>query len=206
MTESEEQPNEKKPNAVRRLYNWVVSWADSPFGVWALFFIALVESSVFPIPPDVLLLALAFGAPKKSFRFAAVCAVGSVVGALVGYYLGYYFFETIGMWVVETYGSPEKVEKIKAGYEQNAFGLLMLAGFSPIPFKLFTIFSGMMKIPLSTLVIASGLSRTARFMLVATFVYFLGDKAKEFIDKYFDILTIVFSALLVGGFVVLKAL
>lgn len=208
MTDSETPSGEKekKQNPIRRLYNWVVSWADSPYGVWALFIIALMESSVFPIPPDVLLLALAFGAPRKSFKLAAVCAVGSVIGAVVGYFIGWYFFDTVGMWVVETYGSPEKVQVVKEGYESNAFGLLMLAGFSPIPFKLFTVFSGMMKIPLTTLIIASGLSRTARFMLVATFVYFLGEKAKEFIDKYFDILTIVFSLMLVGGFVVLKAL
>lgn len=195
-----------KKSIIRRLYDWVVSWADSPYGLAALFLIALVESSVFPIPPDVLLLALAFGAPKKSFRFAAVCAVGSVLGAVVGYLIGVFFFDTVGMWVVNTYHLQTKMELVKQYYQENAFAALLMAGFTPIPFKVFTIMSGMMKIPLTTLVVASAISRTARFMLVAGFVYFLGDKAKEYIDKYFDLLTILFTVALIGGFVVLKFL
>ena len=194
----------KKPNAVRRLYNWVVGWADSPYGLIALFLIALVESSVFPIPPDVLLLALAFGAPRKSFRFALVCALGSIVGALVGYGIGVFFFDTVGMWVVQTYGLEQKMELVQEYYRENAFGALLLAGFTPIPFKVFTIVSGMMKIPISTLLLASAISRTSRFMLVAAFVYFLGEKAKVFIDKYFDALTVIFTVLLIGGFALLK--
>ena len=207
MTEVQQQetPSQtKKPSAVRRLYDWVVGWADSPYGLIALFLIALVESSVFPIPPDVLLLALAFGAPRKAFRFAIVCALGSVVGALVGYAIGVFFFDTVGMWVVQTYGLEQKMEIVKQHYSENAFGALLLAGFTPIPFKLFTIVSGMMKIPISTLLVASAISRTARFMMVAAFVYFLGDKAKVFIDKYFDALTVIFTILLIGGFVLLK--
>jgi membrane protein YqaA with SNARE-associated domain len=194
----------KRPNPVRRLYNWVVGWADSPYGVWALFLIALVESSVFPIPPDVLLLALAFGAPRKSFRLAAVCAVGSVIGAVLGYFIGWFLYDTVGMWVVNTYGLAEKMDLVQTYYQENAFMALLAAGFTPIPFKVFTIASGMMKVPLGTLVVASAISRTARFMLVAGFVYFFGERAKGFIDKYFDVLTILFTVLLIGGFALLK--
>lgn len=196
--------NERRPGLVRRLYDWVVGWADSPYGGWALFLIALVESSVFPIPPDVLLLALAFGAPKKSFRFAFICAAGSVIGALVGYLIGVFFFDTVGMWVVNTYGLQEKLETVKTLYTENAFNALILAGFTPIPFKLFTIISGMMRIPLTTLIVASVISRTGRFLMVAAFVYFFGERAKGLIDKYFDLLTILFTVLLIGGFAVLK--
>ncbi len=194
----------KSSNPVRRLYDWVVGWADTPYGVWALFLIALVESSVFPIPPDVLLLALAFGAPRKSFRFAAVCALGSILGAVLGYFIGWFLYDTVGLWVVNTYGLAEKMELVKTYYQDNAFMALLAAGFTPIPFKVFTIASGMMQIPLTTLVLASAISRTARFMLVAAFVYFFGAKAKVYIDKYFDILTILFTVLLIGGFVLLK--
>lgn len=210
MTDAAAAPSDKvevaapKKNVVRRLYDWVVGWADSPYGWVALFLIALVESSIFPIPPDVLLLALALGAPKKSFKFAAVCAVGSVIGALLGYLIGVFFFDTVGMWVVNTYGLQEKVVVVKQYYQDNAFAALLMAGFTPIPFKVFTIVSGMMKIPISTLIFASAISRTARFMLVAGFVYFLGDKAKFYIDKYFDLLTILFTVALIGGFVLLK--
>jgi len=198
---------EKKAGPIRRMYDWVVGWADTPYGGWALFLIALAEASVFPIPPDVLLLALAFGAPKKSFRFALICAAGSIVGAIVGYVIGVFFFDTVGMWVIETYGLQEKMSIVKGYYtDDRAFWALLAAGFTPIPFKVFTIISGMMGTSLLVLVLASAISRTARFMLVATVVYLLGDKAKEFIDKYFDYLTIGFTVLLIGGFVALKYL
>lgn len=196
----------KKENVVRALYNWVVSWADSPYGVWALFFIALVESSIFPIPPDVLLLALAFGAPKKSYKFAGVCAVGSIVGAVIGYGIGVFFFDSVGMWVVNTYHLQSKLVLVEQAFNKNAFAFIMLAGFTPIPFKVITIASGMMKVPLSTLVVGSAISRTGRFVLVATFVFFMGEKAKGFIDKYFEMLTIAFTVLLLGGFALLKYL
>jgi membrane protein YqaA with SNARE-associated domain len=197
---------EKKRGVIRRMYDWVIGWADSPYGLLALFLIALVESSVFPIPPDVLLLALAFGAPRKAFRFAAICAVGSVLGALVGYYIGVFFYDTVGLWVVNTYGLQEKMVVVEAYYQENAFAAILAAGFTPIPFKVFTIASGMMKVPISTLLLASAISRTGRFMLVAGVVYLLGDKAKDFIEKYFDLLTVVFTVLLIGGFLLLKFL
>ncbi len=191
-------------NVIRRMYDWVIGWADSPYGLWALFFIAFIESSVFLIPPDVLLLALAFGAPKKSFKFAIVCAVGSVLGAVGGYFIGQFFYDSIGIWVVETYGLSAKMKVVEKLYNDNAFMALLAAGFTPIPFKVFTIASGMMKIPLSTLVLASAISRTGRFMLVAAFVFFLGEKARVYIEKYFELLTIVFTIALIGGFVLLK--
>lgn len=201
---SQEPETEKKANVIRRLYDWVISWAESPYGTWALFFIALVESSVFPIPPDVLLLALALGAPRRSFFLAGVCAVGSVLGAVVGYLIGLMFFDSVGMWVVETYHLQEKLPIVQAKYNEGAFVALLAAGFTPIPFKVFTILSGMMKIPISTLVIASAISRTARFMIVAAVVFFFGDWARTFIDKYFGLLTTAFMVLLVGGLVLVK--
>lgn len=196
--------DEPKANVVRRLYDWVISWAESPYGTWALFFIALVESSVFPIPPDVLLLALALGAPRRSFFLAGVCALGSILGAVIGYLIGLFFFDTVGMWVVETYHLQEKLPIVQAKYQEGAFVALLAAGFTPIPFKVFTILSGMMKIPLSTLVIASAISRTARFMIVAAVVFFFGDWARTFIDKYFGLLTTAFMVLLIGGLVLVK--
>lgn len=196
---------EPKPRGLlRRLYDWVLSWAETPYGIPALFLIALAESSFFPIPPDVLLLGLALGAPRKAFLFALVCSVGSVVGGVIGYGIGAFFYDAIGQPIVAAYGLEPKLEKVLGFYRDNAFAAIVVAGFSPIPYKAFTIAAGMAKIPLATLVLASALSRSARFFLVATIVFFFGDKAKEFIDKYFEPLTIVFTLLLVGGIVLLK--
>lgn len=203
-SESESLEDKPKANVVRRLYDWVIGWAESPYGVWALFLIAVVESSVFPIPPDVLLLALALGAPRRSFFLAGVCAVGSVIGAVGGYVIGMLFFDSVGQWVVNTYHLQDKLPIVQAKYQENAFMALLAAGFTPIPFKVFTILSGMMKIPLTTLVVASAISRTARFMIVAAVVYFCGDWARTFIDKYFGILTTLFMVLLIGGLVLVK--
>ncbi len=204
MTEVE--PKKKRPGPLRRLYDWVIGWAESPYGVWALFFIAMFESSFFPIPPDVLLLALALGAPRRAFFFAFVCALGSVIGAVIGYLIGVMFYDTVGVWIVQTYGLEAKLEVVQEKYTENAFLAIVAAGFTPIPFKVFTIASGMMKIPLTTLVVASAISRTARFLLVAAFVYFFGDWAKTFIDRYFNALTTVFMVLLIGGFVLIRYL
>ncbi len=197
---------DRKPGAVRRLYNWVISWAESPYGAWALFAIAFIESSFFPIPPDVLLLALALGAPRKAFFFAFVCAVGSVLGGVFGYMIGVLFYDTVGVWIVELYGLEQQMEVVRVKYNENAFWAVLTAGFTPIPYKLFTIASGVFKIPVSTLVVAAVLSRTARFLMVAGVVYMWGDWAKTFIDRYFNVLTIVFMALLFGGFYILKYL
>ncbi len=194
-----------KPGAVKRLYNWVLSWAESPYGVAALFLIALIESSVFPIPPDVLLLALALGAPRRSFYFALVCAAGSVVGGVAGYYIGY-LFKPLADGIIGFYGMEQAVATVEGYYLENAFMYIAIAGFSPIPYKAFTITAGLFGVPLMTLVAASLLSRTGRFLLVAGFVYLFGEKARDFIEKYFDYVTIAFTVLLIGGFVAIKDL
>lgn len=195
---------EPKVGMIKRLYNWVLQWADSPYGVLALFLIALIESSIFPIPPDVLLLALCLGAPKRSYYFALVCAVGSICGGVLGFYIGALFRETLAQGIIDFYHLGETVARVEGYYRENAFFWIAVAGFTPIPYKAFTITAGFAGIPLYTLIAASALSRTARFMLVASTVYFFGEKARDFIDKYFDILTVAFTVLLIGGIVLLK--
>ena len=189
---------------LRRMKAWVEGYAEKPNAAWVLFLIAFAESSFFPIPPDVLLVALAVSVPKKAFRYAAVCSVGSVLGGMFGYLIGYQFFDLIGSKIINFYGVGEQYEKVRLLYEANAFGAIAVAGFTPIPYKVFTIAAGAFQISFATLVVASAISRSARFFIVAALFYFFGAPIKAFIDRYFEILTLVFTVLLVLGFVVVR--
>jgi membrane protein YqaA with SNARE-associated domain len=180
------------------------SYAEKPYAAWALFLIAFAESSFFPIPPDVLLIAIAVVVPKKAFRYALICSVGSVLGGMFGYFIGLKFFDLIGQPIINFYGVTNQYEHVRQLYEQNAFAAIAIAGFTPIPYKVFTIAAGAFHIPFTTLVLASVLSRSARFFLVAALFYFFGAPIKAFIDRYFEIVTVVFSVLLVLGFVVIR--
>lgn len=195
-----------KPNWLQRLYQWVLHWAETPYGLTALVVIAFVESSFFIIPPDVLLIALCMGAPKKSFKFALWCAVGSVAGGAFGYYIGY-AAEPLGRWIIFDllhYGSAWN--KVAELYGQNAFLAILTAAFTPIPYKVFTIAAGVFheQVSLGTLLAASAIGRTGRFMLVAAAIYYFGPPIKRLLDKYLEIFTVVFTVLLIGGFVLIK--
>lgn len=193
-------------NLLFALKKWVENFADKPYASLALFLIAFMESSFFPIPPDVLLIAIALLKPSFSFRYAFVCSVGSVLGGMFGYLLGFQFYELIGKKIIEFYHLQDEYIAVKSMYDKNAFIAIAIAGFTPIPYKVFTIAAGAFQINFHTLVIASALSRSARFFLVAGLIYFFGPKIKTFIDKYFDWLTIIFVVLLVLGFVLIKYL
>ena len=189
---------------LKKLYHWVLSWSETPYGTWALFLLAFSESSFFPIPPDVLLIALAVGKPEKAFKFAAVCALGSVLGGIMGYIIGWQFMAAIGDKIVEFYGLSHKVDYIEALYNRYDAWAVGIAGFTPIPYKVFTIAAGMFKISFPVFVAASAVSRSARFFLVGGLIYRFGPGIQTFIDKYFNLLAIVFTVLLVGSFVLLK--
>jgi membrane protein YqaA with SNARE-associated domain len=191
---------------VRRIYDWVLSWADSRYGPVALFLLAFAESSFFPIPPDVLLMALALGARKRSLQFALICSVASVLGGLAGYAIGALAFDTVGRPIIEFYGAAGKYDTVGKLYEEHGFWIVFLAGFTPIPYKVITIAGGVFKISLLPFTIASIVGRSARFFLVAGLIYAFGEPVKAFIDKWFNLLTVVFSVLLIGGFVLLKTL
>lgn len=204
QTEQIELPKVKKAGLHRRLYDWTLHWAHTPYGFVALFALAFCESSFFPIPPDVLLMALAFSLPKKSFKYAAICSVGSVLGGCFGYFIGYQFFEHLGLPILNLYGVTDKFNFVKEKYNANAFAAVAIAGFTPIPYKVFTIAAGVCKINIWTFIIASAVSRSGRFFIVAGLVYLFGPKIKSFIDKYFNIISIAFIVLLVGSFILIK--
>jgi membrane protein YqaA with SNARE-associated domain len=191
---------------VRRLYEWTLSWADRPGGTWALFALAVAESSFFPIPPDVLLIALALGKRKRAMWFALVCTLGSVIGGIIGYYIGAALFEQIGRPVIEFYHAMDTFNRVGDLYRDNLVLALGTAGFTPIPYKVFTIAGGAFHVALLPFVLTSIVSRAARFFLVAGLIYAIGPKVKTFIDRYFNLLTIAFVVLLVLGFYVVKVM
>ena len=197
-----------KKNFIRKLYDWVVHFSDTPYGTLALFLIAFTESFFFPIPPDVLLIAMCISSSKKSFRFAFICSVASVLGGIFGYFIGLKFYELIGKKIIEFYHYEEYFNLVGELYGKNAFIYIAIAGFTPIPYKVFTIAAGVFhqNVSLSTLIFASILSRSARFFLVATLIYIFGEKIKSFIEKYLNLLTIIFVALLFLGFIAIRFL
>ncbi len=196
----------------RQLYNWVLHWAATPYGALALFVLAFAESSFFPVPPDVLLMALCVANKKKAFLYAALCLSGSVAGGLFGYYIGHELWYTQGQFsdfanffFIHVPGFNQEVfYKVKHIYEENAFWVLFSAGFTPIPYKIFTITAGVTKINLWLFLAVSGLSRGLRFFLVAGIFHLFGESISQWINRYFNILTIVFTLLLILGFVLLK--
>lgn len=191
---------------LRRLYDWILHWAETPYGTWALFLLAFCESSFFPIPPDVLLIALAVAIPKKSFKYALVCSAGSVLGGCLGYLIGWQFMAGIGEKIIAFYGLTQKIEYIKDLYTNYDAWAIGIAGFTPIPYKVFTISAGAFNINFPVFIIASTISRSARFFLVGSLIYIFGPRIQTFIDKYFNILAVAFTVLLVAGFVIIKYL
>ena len=189
---------------LRRLYDWVLHWAETPYGTWALFSLALAESSFFPVPPDVLLIALAISIPAKSFRYALVCTVGSLIGGVIGYIIGYQFMDLIGLQILEFYGLMAKYNAVGELYNKYNALAVGIAGFTPIPYKVFTISAGAFKISFPIFFIASAVSRAARFFLVGWLIYKFGPSIRAFIDRYFNLLAVVFVILLVGGFILIR--
>ncbi len=200
---------------VRKIYDWVLGWADSKWGGGALFVLAFIESSFFPIPPDVLLIALCLGAPRKAFKYATISTVGSVAGAIAGYSIGYFswltpageftnfanfFFNNIPGFTHEVYNNIAQL------YHEHDFWIVFTAGFTPIPYKVITITSGAFNLDLIMFIIASIVSRGARFFLISGLIWKFGAPIKSFIDKYFNILAILFTVLLIGSFFLVKLL
>lgn len=188
----------------RKMYDWTIHWSKTKNAPYALFGIAFIESSFFPIPPDVLLIAMVVSERKKWLTSAAICTFGSVLGALLGYFIGRGLFETAGKLIVDTYHLEAVVAMIGRKYQENAFLTIFTAAFTPIPYKAITITAGLFKISLPILIIASIIGRAGRFFLVAGSLRIFGEKIQDSIEKYFDIFSIVFVLLLAGGFLLLK--
>jgi len=197
---------QKRPSGWRglhyRVYDWVLQWAAHPQAQSALLLLAFAESSVFPIPPDVLLIAMCLAQPRRAFRYAAICSVGSVAGGILGYGIGWGLWEVVSdafyRWVPGF--TPEVYARVAALYDRWNFWVVFAAGFTPIPYKVFTIAAGVAHINFGVFVLASAVSRTARFLLVSLLIFRFGPSIMPFIEKYLGWLTVLFVALLLGGF------
>ena len=182
------------------LVDWVIGWAQSPAGATALFVLAFAESSFFPIPPDVLLIAMAILRPEMAFKLALICAVGSVLGGMFGYLLGWMG----GRPLLHKLFSEEKIQVVKRAFEKYEIWAIAVAGFTPVPYKVFTLSAGAFEIPFRPFALVSAVSRSARFFLVAGAIYLWGDSVKHLVVKYLNWFSIIFMVLLIGGFVLVK--
>ncbi|MCK5268084.1 MAG: DedA family protein [Spirochaetes bacterium] len=214
-----EQQAVKKKNIVRRLYDWVLHWADTKYSTAALALNAFAESSFFPIPPDVLLIALDLGKPKKSFYFAFICSLFSVIGGVAGYYIGYALWDVVGKPIIDFYNMAPMFEKLFSTFAKYSFWAVLIAAITPIPYKVFTITAGMVAASAGpsgkmivgdhtayflTFMTASVIGRSLRFFTVSLLIYLFGEKIKSFIDRYFNWLSLLFVIVLAGGFVLIK--
>lgn len=191
---------------IRPLYNWMMRWSAHPRAGWALFWISFIESSVFPLPPDLMLVPMCLANRARAFQYAAICTAASALGGLFGYAIGYFLFETIGQWVIDFYGLQAAFDGFQAQFQYWGWWLVLGAGFTPLPYKLITIASGVFMLNIWVFIAASVISRGARFFLEAWLIRQFGAPIQGFIERYMGILTILFFICLFGGFLAVKYL
>jgi membrane protein YqaA with SNARE-associated domain len=189
---------------LKKLYDWVIHWAETKYGVPVMAFVSFIESSVFPIPPDPLLMALGLSKPNKAILYAIICSVASIAGGLVGYLIGWTIWEIVSEFFLTYLFSVDAFNYVGIKYNENAFLAILGAAFTPIPYKVFTITAGVFKINLAIFILASSIGRSARFLIEGCLIYFFGEKIRDFIEKYLNLLSIIFFILLVVGIYVVK--
>jgi membrane protein YqaA with SNARE-associated domain len=189
---------------LQSLYQRTLSLAGSRHAVLALAAVSFIESSVFPIPPDVLLIPMIIAAPSRAFRLAAICTGASVLGGFLGYAIGYFAFAALGEPVLQFYHMMDRYEALKASFTDWGAWIIILKGMTPIPYKLITIASGAFHFDLATFAIASVISRSIRFFLLAVLLWRFGEPIRDFIEHRLALVTSVFVVFLVGGFIVLR--
>lgn len=185
---------------------WTLKWAHSPHMAAGLFFIAFIEASFFPVPPDILMVAILLLNAERWWFYAGITSIGSVLGALLGYFIGWAFYETAGRYIIEVYNLRPVMDAIGLKYGQHVFLTVFTAAFTPIPFKVITIAAGLFKVPILPMVFASIVGRGLRYFMVAYFIKLFGKKINHLIIKYFNIFSVLFVALLIAGFIALKYL
>lgn len=191
---------------MRALYDWTLRLSGHRHALWALAAVSFVESSVFPIPPDVLIIPMVLATRARAWRIALVCTVASVLGGMAGYAIGLLAFETVGRPLLDFYGYAAKFDDFRTYYNDWGAWAVFIAGTTPFPYKVITILSGVTGLDLVVFTVASILARGLRFFLVAGLLWYFGEPIRVFIEKYLNLLAVLFVILLVGGFVLLKYL
>ena len=192
------------PAWLKSLYEWTLRQAASPYALWILAAVAFVESSIFPIPPDILLIPMVLAMRNRAWLIAGICTVASVTGGMAGYGIGAFLYESVGQPILELYGKIEKFESFQAMYNEWGAWIVMMAGLTPFPYKVITIASGVTGLNIVTFTLFSIIARGIRFFLIAWLLWYFGAPIKAFIERYLGLLTILFFVLLLGGFLVLK--
>lgn len=185
---------------MKRLYHWTLALADKPSAPWALFFIAFAESSFFPLPPDVILLPMALARPRKAWIYALICTIGSVAGGLLGYAIGALLYKTVGLWLIHLYGYGDRVAELKALFAQWGWAVILIKGFTPIPFKIVTITCGLLGYNLPLFVLLCTITRGARFFVLAVLLNYFGDTIKGLLERYFGAFMLALVAIVLVGF------
>jgi membrane protein YqaA with SNARE-associated domain len=191
---------------IRRLYNWTLSLAHSPYALWALAAVAFIESSAFPIPPDLLMIPMIIAAPRRAFVIAGVATVASVLGGVLGYGVGMFAFDSIGQPILQALGKAHSMEEFSTRFNDMGFWAVLVAGITPFPYKVITIMSGWTAMPLGTFIATSILARALRFFIIAALLWKFGAPIRTFIEKRLGLVFTLCCIVLVGGFVLVRYL
>lgn len=191
---------------IRRLYDWTLGMVEHRHALWVLAFVSFIESSVFPIPPDVLMIPMILARPSRAWLIAGVALVSSVLGGVMGYAIGAFAFDSIGQPILESLGKADAMEAFNGRFNDMGFWAVLVAGVTPFPYKVITIMSGWTSMPLGTFILTSILARGIRFFLVAALLWKYGAPIRDFIERRLGLMFTLFVVLLIGGFMILKVL
>ncbi|MDA0229247.1 MAG: DedA family protein [Proteobacteria bacterium] len=191
---------------LRKLYDWVMALAGKRHAIWWLAGVSFAESAFFPIPPDILLVPMVLANRRRAWRIAGVCTLASVLGGLLGYAIGFWLFEAVGQPLLEFYGSEEKFSQFQDYYNEWGGWIVGAGGFTPLPYKVITIASGVTRLDIGIFILASVVSRGLRFYIEAALLWRFGEPVREFIERHLGKLALLFFVMLVGAFLLVKLL
>src|SRR6187455_3346634 len=189
---------------LRKLYDWCIRAAEKPYATWLMGVISFLESSIFPIPPDTMLIPMSLARPDRAWFYAHVCTITSVAGGVLGYAVGALLYDSVGHWLIQLYGYGDKVEAFRAAYAEWGAWIILLKGLTPIPYKIVTITSGFASYNLGLFILFSVITRGGRFLVIAVLLYFYGAKAREIIERRLGFWLFVSLATIVVGFLLLS--
>lgn len=189
---------------IKSLYDWTMGLAAKPYALWALAVVAFIESSVFPIPPDILMIPMILARPSRAFLIAGVCLVSSVLGGMLGYAIGSLAFEQVGQPILASLGKADAMAEFNTRFNDFGFWAVLIAGLTPFPYKVITIMSGWTGMPILTFVATSILARGLRFFIIAALLWKFGAPIRDFIERRLGLMFVLFIVILVGGFFLVR--